>query len=410
MNDIYDHTVEIDTVEKNTVEKDTFEVDTVEIDTVEIGTVEIDTVEIDTVEIDTVEIDTVEIDTVEIDTVEIDTVEIDTVEIDTVEIDTVEIDTVEIDTDELHRLWWDHVGIWPRYAGRGAPASRSLTSDINNTPPCVFPSNKENPHMRKSVGRSNTQQYQWTSPLLSPKGYEMEMGTTLRSGKSMGDLPSFHPTLQPREKVSIRPWRVKVYQSSMFYKDQGFEWMINQPGFYLTTDILPYTAAQDRECTMMGKAPPGVLMFLLVVLKMMGTAEAACSCSSSVCDFSSQNLTCVPHVLGLPTDIKICDCSSQNLTSVPQHLPTDITQFNQLTSLPISSYDILKSNYDINIDNNPWQCCRMVDMRFKMTGSYPFENQITCSQPDIIHGQKLIDISPEDLMSYCEDTPIVIKA
>ncbi|XP_019616509.1 PREDICTED: SLIT and NTRK-like protein 5 [Branchiostoma belcheri] len=359
---------------------------------------------------------------------------------------------------------------------------------------------------------------------------------------------------------------------------------------------------------MMGKAPPGVLMFLLVVLKMLGTAEAACSCSSSVCDFSSLNLTCVPHVLGLPTDIKICDCSSQNLTSVPQHLPTDIThlylwsnqiatisqsdfsryrsleilylhdnhisiinskafyhlsnltglslfqnrleslradmftglgnlqklmlsnnsiadiqggtfkptpqlrmlfldynklttlradmftglanlgdmglsynnitdiqagtfnptpglkflflsynriqsippnlfrnllllninldnnnikmfpfedlqlsiqtspylslslQSNQLTSLPISSYDILKSIYDINIDNNPWQCCRMVDMRFKMTGSYPFENQITCSQPDIIHGQKLIDISPEDLMSYCEDTPIVIKA
>ncbi|KAI8508122.1 hypothetical protein Bbelb_143620 [Branchiostoma belcheri] len=36
-------------------------------------------------------------------------------------------------TDELHRLWRDHVGIRPRYAGRGAPASRSLTFDINNT-------------------------------------------------------------------------------------------------------------------------------------------------------------------------------------------------------------------------------------------------------------------------------------
>ncbi|KAI8503626.1 hypothetical protein Bbelb_185970, partial [Branchiostoma belcheri] len=27
---------------------------------------------------------------------------------------------------DLHRLWWDHVGIRPRYAGRGAPASRKL--------------------------------------------------------------------------------------------------------------------------------------------------------------------------------------------------------------------------------------------------------------------------------------------
>ncbi|KAI8511056.1 hypothetical protein Bbelb_119720, partial [Branchiostoma belcheri] len=26
--------------------------------------------------------------------------------------------------DELHRLWRDHIGIRPRYAGRGAPASR----------------------------------------------------------------------------------------------------------------------------------------------------------------------------------------------------------------------------------------------------------------------------------------------
>ncbi|KAI8516780.1 hypothetical protein Bbelb_053610 [Branchiostoma belcheri] len=33
--------------------------------------------------------------------------------------------------DELHRLWRDNVGIRPRYAERGAPASRSLTPDID---------------------------------------------------------------------------------------------------------------------------------------------------------------------------------------------------------------------------------------------------------------------------------------
>ncbi|KAI8522124.1 scavenger receptor [Branchiostoma belcheri] len=46
----------------------------------------------------------------------------------------------DLDAGELHRLWRDHVGIRPRYAGRGASASRTLTSDINNTPPCVLSS------------------------------------------------------------------------------------------------------------------------------------------------------------------------------------------------------------------------------------------------------------------------------
>ncbi|KAI8491813.1 hypothetical protein Bbelb_306180 [Branchiostoma belcheri] len=44
---------------------------------------------------------------------------------------------LEYDSDEFHRLWRDHVGIRPRYAGRVEPASRTLTSDIDNTLPCV---------------------------------------------------------------------------------------------------------------------------------------------------------------------------------------------------------------------------------------------------------------------------------
>ncbi|KAI8509673.1 hypothetical protein Bbelb_121010 [Branchiostoma belcheri] len=81
---------------------------------------------------------------------------------------------------------------------------------------------------------------------------------------------------------------------------------------------------------------------------------------------------------------------------------------NQITTLPSVAYDILSSISDnsvwrdVNIGNNPWQCdCRMVDFRLKMTGSYPFENQITCSQPDSLHGLKLKHVSPEDLI--CED-------
>ncbi|XP_019623574.1 PREDICTED: chondroadherin-like [Branchiostoma belcheri] len=81
---------------------------------------------------------------------------------------------------------------------------------------------------------------------------------------------------------------------------------------------------------------------------------------------------------------------------------------NQMTTIPSTAYDILSSISEVNIDNNPWQCdCRMVEFRLKMTGTYPFENQIICFQPDSVHGQKLIDISPEDLMSYCEEPTIV---
>ncbi|KAI8506445.1 hypothetical protein Bbelb_158720 [Branchiostoma belcheri] len=47
-------------------------------------------------------------------------------------------DEVPPEADELHRLWRDHVGIRPRYTGRGASASRSLTSDNNDTLPSVI--------------------------------------------------------------------------------------------------------------------------------------------------------------------------------------------------------------------------------------------------------------------------------
>ncbi|KAI8518777.1 hypothetical protein Bbelb_020340 [Branchiostoma belcheri] len=62
-------------------------------------------------------------------------------------------DTLADQKGELHRLWRDHVGVRPRYAGRGASASKSLTSDINNTPPCVH-------------GPSHSAAYVETNPVL----------------------------------------------------------------------------------------------------------------------------------------------------------------------------------------------------------------------------------------------------
>ncbi|XP_035699511.1 fibroblast growth factor receptor-like 1 [Branchiostoma floridae] len=62
----------------------------------------------------------------------------------------------------------------------------------------------------------------------------------------------------------------------------------------------------------------------------------------------------------------------------------------------------------VKIYNNPWLCdCRMVDFRLRMTGFYPFEDQINCTQPDHLYGQKLKDINPENLFSDCVEPTIV---
>ncbi|KAI8509675.1 Protein sidekick-2 [Branchiostoma belcheri] len=93
---------------------------------------------------------------------------------------------------------------------------------------------------------------------------------------------------------------------------------------------------------MMGKKPAGVLMFLLVILKVLGTAET-CRCSTSSSPFFPPSY--------------YCSCVALSLTSVPQNLSTTITSLNlegnQITTL---TYDVLSSLSDVSLDNNPWQC------------------------------------------------------
>ncbi|XP_019615123.1 PREDICTED: leucine-rich repeat-containing protein 24-like [Branchiostoma belcheri] len=97
------------------------------------------------------------------------------------------------------------------------------------------------------------------------------------------------------------------------------------------------------------------------------------------------------------------DLSDNNITTFPlarlQRLSSLYLENNQMKILPSTAYDKLLSLSDVRIGNNPWQCdCRMVDFRLKMTGSRPFENQITCSQPDNLYGQSLLGINPGDLI------------
>ncbi|XP_078595075.1 uncharacterized protein LOC144872622 [Branchiostoma floridae x Branchiostoma japonicum] len=82
---------------------------------------------------------------------------------------------------------------------------------------------------------------------------------------------------------------------------------------------------------------------------------------------------------------------------------------NQMVTLPSMAYNKLVtiSHNSINIDNNPWQCdCRMLPFRQMMTRYSFFKNQIICEGPSNFHGQKLIDICPEDLKSDCEEPTI----
>ncbi|XP_019623593.1 PREDICTED: leucine-rich repeat-containing protein 4C-like [Branchiostoma belcheri] len=83
----------------------------------------------------------------------------------------------------------------------------------------------------------------------------------------------------------------------------------------------------------MGK-PAGVLMFLLVILKVLGTAATDCwSCSATS-----------------------CDCWDEGLTSVPQDLPTTITRLNlrenRITTLSQSDFSRYRSLETLGLDVN----------------------------------------------------------
>ncbi|KAI8486775.1 hypothetical protein Bbelb_355230 [Branchiostoma belcheri] len=95
--------------------------------------------------------------------------------------------------------------------------------------------------------------------------------------------------------------------------------------FCSTTQLQPdwfRLFVRNRECTMMVRKPAGVLMFLLVILKMLGTAEADCSCRYSE-----------------------CDCRYEDLTSVPQDLPTNIIslqlEVNIITTIRLGNLETL---------------------------------------------------------------------
>ncbi|KAI8519639.1 hypothetical protein Bbelb_028960 [Branchiostoma belcheri] len=76
--------------------------------------------------------------------------------------------TPSILIDELHRLWRDHVGIRPRYAGRGASASSTYEKECGKVKHTALPADQP-----PAVVPCTT--------VCRPRAMEMEMGNTLRS-------------------------------------------------------------------------------------------------------------------------------------------------------------------------------------------------------------------------------------
>ncbi|XP_019634344.1 PREDICTED: leucine-rich repeat-containing protein 4C-like [Branchiostoma belcheri] len=115
-------------------------------------------------------------------------------------------------------------------------------------------------------------------------------------------------------------------------------------------------------------------------------------------------------------NLQVLKMSDNNITTFPfeelsrlQRLYRLYLDNNQMTTLPSVAYNVLTTISDVDINNNPWKCdCRMMDFRLKMTGFYPFENQINCSHPDHLSGLKLTDINPENLFTNCQE-PTVLR-
>ncbi|XP_078603435.1 uncharacterized protein LOC144877396 [Branchiostoma floridae x Branchiostoma japonicum] len=75
---------------------------------------------------------------------------------------------------------------------------------------------------------------------------------------------------------------------------------------------------------------------------------------------------------------------------------------NQLRDIQPGVLSNLTNLKTLRLDENPWNCdCRMVDVK----KTFKFNNKITCQEPSNLHGRKLDEIDPNNLI--CKKTKIV---
>ncbi|KAI8494280.1 Leucine-rich repeat-containing protein 15 [Branchiostoma belcheri] len=163
---------------------------------------------------------------------------------------------------ELHRLWRDHVGIRPRYAGRGASASRSLTSDINNTPPCVLSSNSNK--CSSSALCSDT-----VSQVCVARGPDVRNDHIAQSRYVHGDLAARNVLVGKRLHVKISDFGLAEDINSRGYRRQDrlqrvpWKWMAPErlesgEAYTTQSDVWSFGIVLYELCTLGGNPYPGV--------------------------------------------------------------------------------------------------------------------------------------------------------
>eukprot|EP00058_Branchiostoma_floridae_P000084 XP_002585572.1 hypothetical protein BRAFLDRAFT_111808 [Branchiostoma floridae] len=76
---------------------------------------------------------------------------------------------------------------------------------------------------------------------------------------------------------------------------------------------------------------------------------------------------------------------------------------NKMSAISPLAFGLLPSNLVIKLGRNPWQCdCKMAPLRLDSTEFLTFKDQIFCTEPANLRGQKFRDVNPEDLV--CPET------
>ncbi|XP_035660561.1 leucine-rich repeat-containing protein 24-like isoform X2 [Branchiostoma floridae] len=72
---------------------------------------------------------------------------------------------------------------------------------------------------------------------------------------------------------------------------------------------------------------------------------------------------------------------------------------NKMSAITPLAFRLLPCNLNIELNGNPWQCdCKMVPFRLDSTEFPSYKHKITCAEPANLRGQKLTDVSPDDLI------------
>ncbi|XP_078603433.1 uncharacterized protein LOC144877394 [Branchiostoma floridae x Branchiostoma japonicum] len=125
---------------------------------------------------------------------------------------------------------------------------------------------------------------------------------------------------------------------------------------------------------------------------------------------NSNNLTTVlPGTFTNKRRLKLLSLHNNQITDFKTGTFSDLPRLhvlelssNQLRDIQPGAFSNLTNLKTLRLDENPWNCdCRMVDVK----KTFKFNNKITCQEPSNLHGRKLDEIDPNNLI--CKKPKIV---